>query len=337
MDSEEVLILSVENSAECLCLGTRKVDSKGKGAADPGRRRSKKTGRGSKTGESCLVIVDGGSGSEDDYIEVYGGEKDRHCLAGVDSAGDDKDILECVVNGPKQELGLPSLISDDIPLDESVMITHGGEMGVSKSKRSKPCPTISLALPSSGPTKTDPDPVPIAPPDSKNCRLLTENTEGYISTSTIQSEWPVQPVAVPDANGSRADSSTSLDRPRSSYNSGVPLHRTPTCWTNCPNCPPNKKRKYHLIDVAYNCPEWGVVSNPLSEAGFTVNRVQRVQNESLWERLCFEKQLMLRDRQNVNEQLLYHTSRSSVPIICEEGLDVRLSRNGSFGSGIYFR
>ena len=46
---------------------------------------------------------------------------------------------------------------------------------------------------------------------------------------------------------------------------------------------------------------------------------------------------MLRERSDVNERFLYHTSRSEVSVICEEGLDQRLSGKGNFGNGIYFR
>ena len=111
----------------------------------------------------------------------------------------------------------------------------------------------------------------------------------------------------------------------------------PTCWGECPNCPSDATRKYHLIDVEQGSPEWNVVSQPLFDAGFNVTQLQRIQNETLWQRLCFEKQLMLRDRPGCNEKFLYHTSRAEVSVICEEGLDPRLSRNGLFGSGIYFR
>lgn len=126
--------------------------------------------------------------------------------------------------------------------------------------------------------------------------------------------------------------------PAPSQTLGAAQHeRVPTCWTNCPNCPPDMQSTYHLIDVAYNSAEWSVVSSPLTQGGFVVNRVQRIQNETLWQRLCFEKKLMLRDRHDVNEQLLYHTSRANITTICEEGLDHRLSTNGHFGHGIYFR
>ncbi|XP_064390248.1 uncharacterized protein LOC135338142 isoform X2 [Halichondria panicea] len=116
----------------------------------------------------------------------------------------------------------------------------------------------------------------------------------------------------------------------------TPLDRLPKCWTACPTCKPTDSRRYHLIEVAQSSSEWKFVSDPLTQANFTVGRVQRIQNESLWERLSSEKSLMLRQRDDVNMQLLYHTSRAQPSVICEEGLDNRLSRDGNFGKGIYF-
>ena len=118
-----------------------------------------------------------------------------------------------------------------------------------------------------------------------------------------------------------------------------PLQRKhPTCWTECPLCPADAVRKYHLIEVMRGSAEWDVVAQPVVLAGFIVTRMRRIQNEALWQRLCFEKQLMLRERSDVNEKFLYHTTRSEISVICEEGLDQRLSRSmGNFGNGIYFR
>lgn len=291
MDSEEVLILGVEDDAECLCLEPGKK-RKGKGAAEPHRRRVKKT---AKARDSCLVIVDGGSGSEGDYIEVYGGQDEKRPRI-VDAGAANMELV--LSHGPKtgasRKVGQPKRTSPPIsPLSHSATLTSKVE---------------------SIPGKMESSPVAVVPDST--------DQEG-------SSAWATQPAAV-------SETPAIPNQPKTTSIGGQ-LHRTPTCWGNCPNCPPNKKRKYHLIDVAYNCPEWSVVSKPLTQAGFTVNRVLRVQNESLWQRLCYEKQLMLRDRQDVNEQLLYHTSRSAISIICEEGLDLRLSRNGMFGSGIYFR
>ena len=68
--------------------------------------------------------------------------------------------------------------------------------------------------------------------------------------------------------------------------------------------------------------------------------MQRIQNQKLWNRLQLEKNYMKQNRpagRDLNEMLLYHTTSASKEVICEEGLDQRLSRKGRFGFGIYFR
>lgn len=303
MDSDEVLILGVENSTECLCLGQKKVD-KGKCSANPSRRRQHKSIQiCSESDKDCLVIVDGENGSESDYIEVYGGDvgvkKLRH------SSADNE--LECEVESPK----VPTALHHN---DSLVMMSVGKEEPKwSDISSGKLYPQISSSSTTVPPDALSSDSTDHAPIDHRHQADSSWTPLNDQTAPVVKRDNPALPKI------------------------GAQLHRTPTCWTNCPNCPLNMKRKYHLIDVAYDCAEWGVVSAPLTRDGFTVSRIQRVQNESLWQRLCYEKQLMLRDRQDVNEQLLYHTSRSAISIICEEGLDVRLSRNGCFGSGIYFR
>ena len=117
----------------------------------------------------------------------------------------------------------------------------------------------------------------------------------------------------------------------------------PSYWTKCPNCSPNAKRKYHLIDLSHTSAEWAGIADPLTKAGFTVTRVRRIQNLQLWNRFQFEKQLMIKDRPasfNINEVMLYHTTSAPKEAICEEGLDQRLSRSDGtnrFGRGTYFR
>ena len=157
------------------------------------------------------------------------------------------------------------------------------------------------------------------------------------SGSNTQSDTP---SGSSTQNNTPSGSNTLNSVPSGSNTQSKPLNgldRLPTCWTTCPKCLPTDKRRYHLIDVAPGSSEWQVVSESLTNANFTVHKVQRVQNESLWQRLMFEKNLMLRERDDVNMQLLYHTTRAKASVICEEGLDLRLSRNGRFGSGIYFR
>lgn len=132
------------------------------------------------------------------------------------------------------------------------------------------------------------------------------------------------------SNSKTASSSTSV------CTSGL-VERMPTCWTQCPNCLPTDQRRYHIIEVPQGSSEWKVVTEQLTRANFVVVKLKRIQNDSLWQRLCYEKQLMLRERDDVNMQLLYHTTRAETSVICDEGLDLRLSRNGLFGNGIYFR
>ena len=119
----------------------------------------------------------------------------------------------------------------------------------------------------------------------------------------------------------------------------------PPWWTVCPNCAPNAVRKYHLIDIFPASEEWSRVTAPFTKVKFTVTKMQRIQNQLLWNRLQSEKQLMKQNRPagcDLNEMLLYHTTSASKEVICEEGLDQRLSGEnfdgfGNFGKGIYFR
>ena len=118
------------------------------------------------------------------------------------------------------------------------------------------------------------------------------------------------------------------------------LVELPKWWTPCPNCPSDANRKYHLIDIPQGVNEWLSVTDPLTNAEFTVLRLQRVQNVQLYQRLQFEKRSMDLGKEegySVNEKLLFHTSSAAVSVICSEGLDQRLSRKGRFGSGVYFR
>ena len=114
----------------------------------------------------------------------------------------------------------------------------------------------------------------------------------------------------------------------------------PPTWIQCPNCPPELPRRYHLIPIQPDSEEWEKISVPLNRVDFVVAWAKRIQNEALWQRLQLERQLMLRGRPkwyNVNGRLLYHTSQADRNVICDEGLDQRLSRSGNFGGGIYFR
>ena len=158
---------------------------------------------------------------------------------------------------------------------------------------------------------------------------------------SVSSAGPsVSSVIPPPFSGSASSQGDAATSSGTSFGSSHSINYLPSTWTTCPTCPPDAVRKYHLIEVTLGSEEWSHVASPLDSAGFTVKRVQRIQNASLWQRLQYEKQLMTQSRPaefDLNEKLLYHTSRAEKMVICEEGLDQRLSRSGNFGTGIYFR
>ena len=113
----------------------------------------------------------------------------------------------------------------------------------------------------------------------------------------------------------------------------------PVYWTKCKKWH-SPERRYHLVDVSPESREWLTVCTRFLNGNFLVQRLARIQNQTLWHRLQGERQLMLRSHGpgfDLNERLLYHTSRAKMDVICAEGLDQRLGAVGNFGRGIYFR
>lgn len=134
-----------------------------------------------------------------------------------------------------------------------------------------------------------------------------------------------------------AEFESTADASTTASTSSQLLASQPNWWSPCPT---NSSCKYHLIEISRGSSEWEQVTTPFRDAGFTPQRLQRVQNIQLYQRLQFEKQTMQMDREDgyqVNERLLFHTTAAAVSVICSEGLDQRLSRRGRFGSGVYFR
>jgi hypothetical protein len=115
----------------------------------------------------------------------------------------------------------------------------------------------------------------------------------------------------------------------------------PPHWTWCSECPPGSPKRFHLIKL-HPGPEYDEVIKPLKDAGMQPLTVKRIQNLLLYRRLQLEKKLMEESHVhvagwNVNERNLFHVTSVSQTVIAEEGLDLRLSRQGCFGTGIYFR
>ncbi|XP_066301273.1 uncharacterized protein [Branchiostoma lanceolatum] len=103
----------------------------------------------------------------------------------------------------------------------------------------------------------------------------------------------------------------------------------------------DREQACHHIRLLTTSEEYRLIAEEFSRVNITVECIERVQNQRLWDRLQYEKRNMKDMRRSdsfdVNEQYLFHgTQSSAVNQICEEGLDQRLSRIGNFGRGIYF-
>ena len=330
MGSKEVEIVGVDYGTECLCLSRTKdkkivAPTTGTllGASEENRRIS------CAYAEDCIIIDDTPTGLHNqkrDFIEIDSIDVDRTFQSHREEAGK-KHSTSIPSSKGHQTLSPSHSMPSTTPYNHSEQHSQspiGVNTATQQGYNCNDSPKLKVDGPVDGNSPSS-SVIPgnshfdLSPVYSAECSgLLQEQEEQALSSlvkdQTFPSIAPFQsPVPVTD------------------------IHRIPKCWTVCPNCPPDAQRKFHLIDVTANSAEWTFVSSQLQKSGFTVNRIRRIQNESLWQRLCYEKQLMFREKKDVNEQLLYHTSRSSVEIISEEGLDLRLSTNGNFGSGIYFR
>ena len=114
---------------------------------------------------------------------------------------------------------------------------------------------------------------------------------------------------------------------------------TPLYWTPCTNCSNKCTDTYHTFPVLQGA-EFENITSAMKTSNFTVTEVYRVQNSILWKRYKSEKSLMkegTHERYDIRETWLYHMTTANVGVICDEGLDPRLSRSGNFGRGTYFR
>ena len=71
-----------------------------------------------------------------------------------------------------------------------------------------------------------------------------------------------------------------------------------------------------------------------------ITKIERIQNKVLWRRYANKSREMCQSGDGVlNEELLFHGSRSNNPKLIykgSDGFDVRLSNNGMWGKGNYF-
>ena len=335
MDAE-VTILEVEEDTEVVCLSGRKsFGSKGKCPANTSKgivrkRPLKQTG---------------------DVITIEESSPKLHCPAHRDSLHHDTTYRD----GPSTSSPTTLLLQDEalarqIQEQDCAIVSSNNSRLLEDEALAK---KLQSAESSAGGSSSS----PIVLQDEQLALTLQQQEFAYNTTTLTQikldEEYAKLLILKDSKDDSKDETPIPLSGPTPDDAAPVPpppmntpppmnppsttLDRLPKCWTACPTCKPTDSRRYHLIEVSRSSSEWKFVSDPLTQANFIVGKVQRIQNESLWERLSSEKSLMLRQRDDVNMQLLYHTSRAQPAVICEEGLDNRLSRDGNFGKGIYFR
>jgi hypothetical protein len=153
----------------------------------------------------------------------------------------------------------------------------------------------------------------------KNRNMRSTSTEGDISPLDLFDSFPV--IGKPRV------------REEKYSKQGTPLY-----WTSCSKCSQRCTDSYHTILVAQGM-EFDTITSSMKSDVFHVKAVHRVQNTLLWKRYKGEKSLMkegTHEGYDVHETWLYHTTNADTAVICEEGLDPRLSRAGCFGRGTYF-
>ena len=161
------------------------------------------------------------------------------------------------------------------------------------------------------------------------------------STDTCTSPYPDSVGEVIKGHSVSPDDKEASDFINSSSATLASSTELPSWWISSNQSSSSQSPiKFSLIDLESESFESKVVSTPLSSSGLMVMLVQRIQSPILWRRYMAEVRLLLEERGEdfpLNEKLLYHCSCANKDVICIEGLDARLSRNGNFGRGIYFR
>ena len=198
------------------------------------------------------------------------------------------------------------------------------------------------------PTSSVTSPVPV-PPTYLPPQSLVQTTS--IPMTQYCTTQPVYSSALASTNTSSSDTVdfSTLSPYTTSMSSTAVQTAPPQWWTKCPKCDPGTDKPYHLIHLTlddFDCQQLvdtydtQAIIYSFLKSGLQIANIWRIQNSTLWRRYQTEKANMLAERgedYDLKEKLLYHSSRAPKTSICAEGLDMRLSREGCFGRGIYFR
>ena len=191
-------------------------------------------------------------------------------------------------------------------------------------------PSFPPPLPSQPPPFQPP---PFQPPSSFQLPQLS-----YLSSSSSNYLPPASSIPPTPSYYSAASSnlSTTVDNYSTPQLSTACL---PSHWAPFSDCQ-QQSLPYQLIELPMDTAETQQIISDFIKSKFRTIRVSRIQSPCLWRRYETERNNIIAERgkdYNLNERLLYHTSNAPVATICTEGLDMRLSRAGHFGKGIYFR
>ncbi|XP_008108722.2 protein mono-ADP-ribosyltransferase PARP12 isoform X1 [Anolis carolinensis] len=117
------------------------------------------------------------------------------------------------------------------------------------------------------------------------------------------------------------------------------LHEIPSSW----DCSALPNIGFELVTVSNTTEEYNEIKKLFMNTmeGYTIKRLQRIQNPSLWEVFQWEREQMkkLNEEKEVEERLLFHgTSTSHLDGICANNFDWRIcGTNGTlYGKGSYF-
>mmetsp|Transcript_10433 Transcript_10433/g.12873 ORF Transcript_10433/g.12873 Transcript_10433/m.12873 type:complete len:459 (-) Transcript_10433:59-1435(-) len=95
-----------------------------------------------------------------------------------------------------------------------------------------------------------------------------------------------------------------------------------------------------LMEVAIGSPEFQHIQSKVGGLSSRIVSIKRIQNQHLWRRYYLERSFI--EQKNggaANEMELFHGTRTTCPVEIyngEEGFDMRYSKKGLWGMGIYF-
>lgn len=251
-----------------------------------------------------------------------------------------------------------SRVSHDTSHDRDVLYVRTNKASPMRKEKCSPTssPPVTISPLTSSPSTSLASVISSSLIISSHCSTSVSTTPSVNRHKDKRSSMPIPVVnhlhvyspdsgRIPHLSSRRSKEVNDRDASLFSISSSAPYASTldpPPWWTTpsgeqpLPTVPSN----FTTVPLDIKSTESCLVALPLKTDGFKVSVIQQIQSPRLWRRYIGEVRLFLEERgndANLNEKLLYHCSRTNKEILCSEGLDVRLSNQGLFGRGIYFR